>query len=565
MSSDLTGRGLRGPRARALRVVVKDSHGDGLAAIIVKFGSGGGVRIIRKKVMKFVIARSDHMPGKDEFVLYPSDWDDWFQYATLFNVWYYDRLGEAHYIGGVKIGEFGLLGASAGSPKAEGHRSPTLQRKFSRLSESHFSIGQDSSYYENLTAFGDEFREEFLLAMRDIALDSSLLQRAQLEEVTRVSLLREVPLATVKDQFHRLARGGDRLESYKFAFRMGVRTDNPVIVNFSVKPNSTPPSNIQVLIGRNGVGKSTLLNNLAKSLVKKSKSKSEQSKNDQVPIWEQLSNIVSVSFSAFDNFEPITVSRDRTKGLTHHYVGLKKIGSKSEDLDSIKDPRTIPAEMTRSARVCLIGARRSRWLDALRLLEADPIFAEMGISELINDMDDDDRLIAELGGIFRELSSGHKIVLLSVTRLVETVEEKSLVLLDEPEAHLHPPLLSAYVRALSNLLTNRNGMAIIATHSPVVLQEVPKSCVWKLHRSGSRVTAKRPRLETFGENVGTLTDEVFGLEVTSTGFHKMLADASDEFGDYGAALESFGNQLGAEGRAILRSMIDTPRGEDVEG
>jgi predicted ATP-dependent endonuclease of OLD family len=67
--------------------------------------------------------------------------------------------------------------------------------------------------------------------------------------------------------------------------------------------------------------------------------------------------------------------------------------------------------------------------------------------------------------LFNKLSSGHKVVLLTTTRLVETVEERTLVLLDEPEAHLHPPLLAAFVRALSDLLINRNGVAIIATPS----------------------------------------------------------------------------------------------------
>jgi len=65
------------------------------------------------------------------------------------------------------------------------------------------------------------------------------------------------------------------------------------------------------------------------------------------------------------------------------------------------------------------------------------------------------------------MSSGHAIVLLTITRLVATVEEKTLVLIDEPESHLHPPLLSAFIRALSELLYDRNGVSIIATHSPV--------------------------------------------------------------------------------------------------
>jgi len=125
----------------------------------------------------------------------------------------------------------------------------------------------------------------------------------------------------------------------------------------------------------------------------------------------------------------------------------------------------------------------------------------------------------------RKLAPKAAIVLLTITRLIEFVDERTLVLLDEPEGHLHPPLLSAFIRSLVDLLIKRNGVAIIATHSPVVLQEVPQGCVWKLHRSGGISEAERPTIETFGENVGVLTREVFGLEVTNAGFHKLLKDA----------------------------------------
>jgi predicted ATP-dependent endonuclease of OLD family len=139
--------------------------------------------------------------------------------------------------------------------------------------------------------------------------------------------------------------------------------------------------------------------------------------------------------------------------------------------------------------------------------------------------------------------------------LVETVEEKTLVLLDEPEAHLHPPLLSAFVRALSDLLVNRNGVAIIATHSPVVLQEVPQSCVWKIRRSGRELIAERPEQETFGENVGVLTREIFGLEVTDSGFHTLLKSAVENATDYADVVRRFDGQVGGEAKAIIRSLM----------
>jgi len=209
---------------------------------------------------------------------------------------------------------------------------------------------------------------------------------------------------------------------------------------------------------------------------------------------------------------------------------------------------------------CREGVRRSRWKLALEGLEADPLFAEANVTMLADDQTGDVKSRAR--NLFQRLSSGHAAVLLSITRLVEQVEEKSLVLVDEPEGHLHPPLLSAFVRALSELLTNRNGVAIVATHSPVVLQEVPRSCVWKLGRAGHDVRADRPERETFGENLGVLTREVFGLEVTQTGFHKLITDVA-QGQTYQQVIEAFGDQLGAEGRALARAITLLPPDDQV--
>jgi predicted ATP-dependent endonuclease of OLD family len=155
---------------------------------------------------------------------------------------------------------------------------------------------------------------------------------------------------------------------------------------------------------------------------------------------------------------------------------------------------------------------------------------------------------------FKDLSSGHKIVLLTLTRLVEKVEERTLVLIDEPEAHLHPPLLSAMTRAISELLVKRNGVAIVATHSPIILQEVPKSCVWILDRILTASKAERPSIETFAESVGILSREVFQLELSQSGYHQILGDLWQNSASYADALDQLGGQLGAEGKAVLRGM-----------
>jgi hypothetical protein len=67
---------------------------------------------------------------------------------------------------------------------------------------------------------------------------------------------------------------------------------------------------------------------------------------------------------------------------------------------------------------------------------------------------------------------------------------------------------------------------------------------------------ERPTVETFGENVGILTREVFGFEVTKSGFHRLLNDAVNTRRlDYNTALEHFDGQLGAEARAIVQALI----------
>jgi hypothetical protein len=98
-------------------------------------------------------------------------------------------------------------------------------------------------------------------------------------------------------------------------------------------------------------------------------------------------------------------------------------------------------------------------------------------------------------------------------------------------------------------------VAIIATHSPVVIQELPTSCAWKINRSRLIIDTKRPEIQTFGENVGVLTREVFGLEVKKSGFHKMLELSVQKGGTFEQIMHEYNFQLGFEAQAILRAMI----------
>lgn len=472
--------------------------------------------------------------------LLPDGWDDWFEYSTKYWLYIFDLKGDKHLLGSVKIGQFNML---------KEQRRPNIPNTFLQLSNQFFSLGQDDNYYNTLKKLEDTLQIKILTGMQDIVNDAVLFERSLHERVTKVSLLRSVSPTTIRGQFSRIVQGGARLSRYDFLYHYPTYKGEAPSLSFHVIPESNPPTNIHILIGRNGVGKTHLLNNMTRALIDKD-ALSRNIGYFETAEDELFAGLVSVTFSAFDPFEPLPEKKDKSEGINYSYIGLKRTNNIGGEKGMPKSQDILSREFEKSLIACLQTLSKEKQLiKALTTLESDPVFEDANILELLEDP-------SGAKNVFNRLSSGHKIVLLTITRLIETIEERTLVLLDEPETHLHPPLLSAFIRALSDLLIYRNGVSIIATHSPVVLQEVPKSCVWKLNRFGLIIKADRPELETFGENVGTLTREIFGLEVTKSGFHKLLESTVKEKDDFESVLYHFRDQLGAEAQAISRSLLN---------
>lgn len=492
----------------------------------------------------------------DRWGNYPSDakskifltWDDWndFQYYTSFGIFYVNEKSEKIDLGGIKIGILGQL---------ENQRILRTGITFEKIGNEYFSVGIDVDYYENLNKLGTDIRDKVLIGLNDIAQNSSTYNRVISENVTQVSFLRFLSSNTITGQFRRLALGGVKLTKYDFTF-ISQKDDkvNPVELSFNVEPNSNPPTNIHTLIGRNGVGKTHIINNIINTLIEKDNKEYNLStfKTADSEINNLFPNLVCVTFSAFDDFEHPVENKYKSTGIRYAYIGLKSEQISKTD-NPIQSP-TLGEEFIKSLIICKKNKRIVKWKEIINTLESDPIFKSIDISSLIDKVSEFSSNEDEVK-IFKRLSSGHKIVLLTVTKLVEKVQEKSLVLFDEPESHLHPPLLASFIRAVSNLLIDRNAVGIIATHSPVILQEVPRSCVWKLRRNGSEAVAERLQIESFGENVGVLTQEIFGLEVTDSGFHQILKELVEKCSTYEEAIRILNNQIGLEAKSILRSLF----------
>ena len=512
------------------------------------------------------------------FYLLRSNWDD-YTFKTTFTLYY--SLGNHENpieIGNIKIG---YLGQSDGSRTYD-----KIPKVFDRLPDDYFSLAESPEFYENLREIFEDYTIDVLRVLRCVAIDGDAFNIAKNEAVFNESLMRDVNINTITGQFNRIITGDKKREKFEFEFIRKGHEFSEINLDFNVDPLSLPPSNIQAIIGRNGLGKTTLLNEMINSLVAKSKPRNAgfYEANGSKIESGYFSTIVSVSFSAFDPFTPLSEQSDQKLGTCYYYIGLKlqridndKKSIVNEDVnpfnkdtpdtdnkiqelvsdeisDSIVPLSDLRKKYAQSVERCLSdSAKKELWLDAIVKLESDTNFKDLEIRSLANLKENEilDACIERMS----KMSSGHAVVFMTISRLVEVLQEKTLVLFDEPESHLHPPLLSAFIRALSGLLSKRNGVAIMATHSPVVLQEIPRSSCWVLTRFGDETTYARPSIETFAENVGIITKEVFRLEMERSGFHDLFQEKVNDNNSYEEIIDMFEGRIGQEGRAILMGMI----------
>lgn len=254
-----------------------------------------------------------------------NDWDD-YSFKSLFYLTVFDERGVQHSIGNVKIGYIG---------QTNGWTEQRIPEQFESLGENFFSLGQDAEYYQNIKNLSSDLANNLLNSLRDIAYNKNLLASVKQESVFSVSLLRTVSLSAIHEQYKRILTGGELLTDFNFSYvRPESEANAGIQLDFQVIANSKPSTNIHILIGRNGVGKTTLLNDMVSSIVDDQSAMRNTGgfyqynpfSNNHLPTQKDyFSSVVSVSFSAFDPFIPPFNRADRSQGTCYFYIGLKKL------------------------------------------------------------------------------------------------------------------------------------------------------------------------------------------------------------------------------------------------
>ncbi|WP_148888769.1 AAA family ATPase [Streptococcus cristatus] len=472
----------------------------------------------------------DSMEG---FYFAKDNWDD-FGFRTSYQVVaYFDN----------KINHLGSINVSYYPYKDE--LIPFDRLKAGTITLKVISLGNIEYYRFINDIFYEEDRKNFYMLLGDLAYDTSELTSLYqdlnyvrmgafgLRDLIRDSFFRNNNFNEVKNQFHRMTLGGSYKEEYQVSFK---DEDNQELINFNINPDDFFPSSLYTIVGRNGSGKTQLLKEVTEIYLSE-KSTAKNLAGDEINLEtesEQFRNLIFISYSPFDSDFP---PRTGENSEYYKFIGLNY--SIDSDLSD-----EIAANIFRLFREA--GKRyRTQLKDILQKFEFDYWFSTL------NELVDEQGL--PLNSIKR-LSSGQKIILLNLLNLITNVSERTLVIIDEPELFLHPPLLKAYIRAIDEIVEEKNGVCLFATHSAIVLQEIPHTNVWYVQRNdeiGNRSILEKINFKTFGENSSFINDTIFGMDLRNTGFYKYIIDAvaDSEFN-----FESIEGILGSE--ALLIRQIE---------
>jgi len=528
------------------------------------------------------------------FALQQDNWND-YSFQTLYHLYYRqaDASSSPTMIGAVKI-------LRRGQTKADGIQ---INAPFEQLATDFCSVGISLDYYQRLNEIPPSDRNEILASLRDIVAQPGLQDEFREQEGWGVSLFRDNPdpdefladaAAIYSSNYAALPDLQLSLTFHpaRWAAPLALHFDAPLPIFYTGPQRRIGPSGRQVLlprrmivvIGRNGSGKSTLLSRLAR-VAFSSPSDRSRPEIQAIGVFEPISvgfiRIIAISYSAFDNFivpglyetELRQIAADIEKGTGRYiYAGLRDIVAEVRDDLNAVSQRPVPQDQrgilnaedrrttTRLKSLVqlaeeferLVGQITANGDDALFDAALKPVLADPSFADL------ESRNRLELFGsnpreAFLGWSTGHKIALHVIASLVAHATRKSLVLFDEPEMHLHPPLIAALMHAVRMVLEEKNAFAIIATHSPVILQETLARHVRIVRRIGDSFEVIMPGMETFGENVGVLTYDTFGLTAASTDFHQVLDLLVAGFPTVDAINELFMPRLSAQALAYVRA------------
>lgn len=348
---------------------------------------------------------------------------------------------------------------------------------------------------------------------------------------------------------------GDRVQPpidarIPFCFTTKPREASTYTVNFTYHDNDLMPDRVHCLIGINGVGKTRYLKNLILAIQQKINSVSESripsqlfdqdgslalaDENEYCDNWRDLPTFSRVCVYSTDpqNILPRRANLRGSFDYLYFDMGLEENASlsnqladliRSEDRLGVEERFVLFKKIMQKAvpDAQLLIPVHDRLQDHAKMMDEHgnawiPLAAvrgnELRVLDILNNINENrDLAFRTEARLAVPLSSGQKMFFRFATHFLSAADQGTLVLIDEPETHLHPNLITEFMNLLYEVLVATSSVAVVATHSVYVVRETPSHCVHVFRRKpDNAIAVENFYIKTLGANVSELSETIFG-------------------------------------------------------
>lgn len=444
------------------------------------------------------------------------NWDD-FGFKTYFDTYYINEKKEMIELGGLRILD-------------RESNYTILKNEFTKLEDKYCSLGASMDYYEKLSNLGKSVYEDILFNLNDSAYYDDIKENFYNLKGFKVSLLRDVSSRNTLENAKFMLNQTKLVSNYNFLYKKQLDGANePHIVNFNFEENCLPFRVISI-IGKNGTGKTSLLSNLAVDLTEPY-NKTKEKFNNNMPNFGKL---ITISYSVFGGFQK--KKKEVQDQITYQNFGVL-------DEDNVFSQELMTKNLSSSITRIIEFKRTKSWLSILQEFNSVE-FVDFINNEIVEKQN---------FKILSRLSSGQRMIFEVITNIIGNIRTNTLIIFDEPENHLHPNAIALLLKALYTVLDKFESYAIIATHSPQVIQQIPSKSVIVFERQNNFPIVRELHVESFGENLTTITNEIFETMNVFDNYKNVLKKLTEKM-SYGEVNEIFDNRLSLNAKIFLKSL-----------
>ena len=473
-------------------------------------------------------------------LVFNDNWND-YGYYTWFHLWYLESQDKSSWrsIGDLKIMHL------------EDEVYDRIPEAFNTLDDGFCSIGINIGYYKSLLdCFGRDGAKKLLNSLQDCAIIPTVRERFNTTGAYNTSLLREISTKEVLDDALLLIENenADNIFSFGYHFVPPYKKDSVCDWNVHFEFDAPKYRRVVAVIGENGVGKTQMLSDMLKDLT--------EDNNENFSHKPLLRNILVLCSSEFDAYKNIN------KGSSNYNVRRLSVVQDDDTVAKLEDSiLTIIDRGTFLAN----GDMLAVWQHYIELLKK-----EMGKEAeqilIVPPKTEENKYPRPylnkkyLEELVEHMSTGQLQVFTLITHVCAYIHLNSLVVLDEPEIHLHPRLMTEFFVCLGGLLSFFKSYALVPTHSPLVIRECVNGNVYLMQRTrdDEAVIGIVP-FRTFGQDLTTLYEKVFGYQEEKTFFYRLVKEMSYRarvtYDRLVKRLEDDGVQLDSNSRSIIKEIF----------